>query len=270
MQYQKKLNYSFLLLLFLSLVITLILVLNGYGAFSSVEVFQNMNATALWYSLLNSHYGANTAFILPMILAFGTTYYFYQQLKSNIYQDMILRKGYKQTMLSMIFRCYKMALFFPLVMLVFYGVCFLIAPRIVTDSNSLGTFLLTNPFGTDGIVVLKNIGVVLLLQYLFAIFVVNISLFSIRYSKKFYLSLLFTFLLLNICNYVMVDVGVSLLHVRGEYLFELMMTNEIANAKLTFLLTLPLSFILCFLAYVKKERVVISHAQTVRSNASKS
>lgn len=241
----------------------IIMIVGGIGCYQLYEqreVLIYANRYAVWSSFLDSRLGSISMMLLPVLIAIGTTSFFHEQYHSGILKDIVLRKGYSKTCLNVMGHCYKKCLLLmPLFLLILFCI---ISFSLPTESIEGGGGNLVSGIPWDNFYSpFMHVMIVIVINFFYGIFITNLALFASRYTKKFYLVLLYTFLLMNLFNFgvsfVISPMLGGMLQVSLGNVFSIMMPNSIALAELTLGICLIISGLMCYFAYRNKERVLL-------------
>lgn len=223
---------------------------------------------SLWYYLLGIDVGDLLRFLSPFIILIGVVTTFHTEMKSGFFHNELLRMSYPKFMGQMLKKVYLKAwLLFPLAFLLcFLMICIFVQnPTITLEDNGVPIY----SFLANSLPPIVSVLLCILLVYLYSIFVINIGIWLSRYTNKFYLVLILSFIFMNIINYIENGFLGSLLYdwtgnvffsqwnVFTTYLpsYSYSFTSQFCCAGFNILI----SSILVYLAYRKKEKVVLEY-----------
>lgn len=152
---------------------------------------KGINSFLFWYYVRTASIGEILLFLSPIFIIVLAISYFHKELASGIYKDIILKIGYKKYIIKKIFNSYiKGVLLIPIISLITYVIGYILfSDNILIDNNLFGGLpikLYEKPylylFGT------------LVLNVIYSIVIINMSLIVQTKIKKFYLIIIITFL----------------------------------------------------------------------------
>lgn len=255
----------------LVMIVLLLTVIIGFFGYQLYEVFYwdksldewfQSSAFIVFFALLNSRLGSIALILIPIIIIYGTCYSFHEKYYSGIFQDMVMRMGYKKAVKKELFSASKKAFIFPIIMFILFIIALITGPGISLDCPPSSSFLTLPPWGNDLVYQCSMVLFVLLCEWLFSIFIIFITFLITLIFKKFYLVAIYTFIIVNIFNYL---IGLSapyiekIIHIYPENVYELMMTDSIPRALVTMLFCLSTMFVIFYVVYKNKDLVMLRH-----------
>lgn len=216
----------------------------------------------VWFNSLNGRVGSIALLITPLVLIYGTCYSFYKKYQSGIFKEIVIRQGYEKTVRKELISGYLRGFILPVTMLIIFMIIMVSGPGLTLDKVENSYFLLSPPWGNDVINNFKMVAFVLMSQWLFTIFLVNVTYSLIPFLKKFYLVMISGFICVNVFNYAISIISPLIKKSIGVYpenVYETMMSDSVLRTLITLGICLIVSNIMVYLVYRKQDRVVLNH-----------
>lgn len=203
-----------------SSVVLAITMINGYlyldyTNYFGKETYEGINSFSFWNYTRFYNIGSVIMFITPIIILYLSLKRFADKFSGSFLVNMINRKEYKKILKRELFLAYLRGLFLPVIisiLILIFGM--IILPHDITNIKYADPF--TN-FYEDGVSnpLLYAISVTFLLV-LFSIMIVNFGFIVYRFVKKISISLILTFTLLNITNFLVGNIGITIANFIGS------------------------------------------------------
>lgn len=173
---------------------------------------------------------------------------------------MIVREGYHNVMKRELKKAGIKALIFPMIMLILFIIFVISGPGLTLDIPENATMLTMLPWGSSLSYQFLMVIFVLISQWCFSLFLIFLTFSIIPFVKKFYLVLLYSFISINLFNYIISIIGKSIFTITNIYpenVYEVMMTDSILRTLVTLPLCLIVSIVIYFIVYRNKDKVVL-------------
>jgi len=229
--------------------------------------FNEINRYSFWYYVKFMDLGDILTILSIFLIQIGIVFGFYKQINSGIIKEILVREKYSKYIIDNIKEMLlKSLLLFPLNSAIIY---FFGALTFGKDISHLDGYVYNTFPNIAAVNPILYIIIDSILVFLFTIFIVNISLFIMRKVKRFYTTIVLTFIIVNIYNYLVRDIlGNILVRITGKEIFGHLNIYGIYHLEdfsylsliLIFaLINIILSSILVYSGYRFKEKLVLDN-----------
>lgn len=265
-----KKNYETLIIIIMLAIIILLNIESYFKRvfYSSFFPIKEANAFSFWWYILNYNLGQILIYLSPIIIAFVAVLKFHKILASGFYQNILLRMEYKKYIVSELQKCYlKGAIILPLLSIVILLIGIIILPTSISTINSSNPVLYISTAMSNNIALFILYSIVM--QVMYSILIINISLICCYYASRFSLVILGTFVIVNGINFIVSNIGVLIANItNSELLYKFAINLNIYDGYFPYDYTwsfififvgLILSFCFLYIVYKKKFGLVKRH-----------
>lgn len=254
--------------------IVLLCVITGLNIYSYIDFaykksfypIEGTNAFSFWYYVRTLNLGQILIFISPLIIIICGVSKLHDKLNSGIYQSILLKKKYNKFITKEIINSYlKSILIFPIlsVFVFLIGIIGFGDKISILDSSLPILYLPVGLVNSPYIYYLRTI----FLLVLYSIFIINIALILMQFVKKYYLLIISSFIVINAINFIMSNILIIISKiVNSGTLYEFAINTNIYDgyspesklsiAFITIGIYTIISFLIIFILYKKKERLI--------------
>ncbi len=227
---------------------------------------KGINAFSFWYYVRVDNLGEILVFLSPLIVTILGISRLNNELNSGIYKDMILKMGYKKYFRRKIKYSYMNGgLFFSLISIVVFSIGLLLFSDKITIANN-GINVLYLPEGLQSSPYLY-VFLTIILNIIYSVTIINISLIVQLFVKKIYLILLISFVSINFTNYAVANIFILIANIikRSDLLYSIENINifggyspilSIGFAFISVSIWCIISFVFTYMFYHKRERIL--------------
>lgn len=225
-----------------------------------------VNCFAFWRHTMYYNGGSVIMFLSPFIISLLSISNLFYKFRGSYFKDLLLRQNYKKTIIKEFIGSYLKALFpflFISIFVFILGLC--LFPSDVPDVSFYDVYIsfeyvdVSNPFLY---IFLAHIAMIL-----YVLVISNISFIVLRITKKMTVSIILTFALVNVINFVISNISALLSNAIGNsalinhlYLFNIyegyMVQSTVYNALINMGILFVITTVIVLFIYRNKEQVV--------------